>query len=76
MKSEMNKMEVTGKQNGAWSDVVFVLWAGGMALLSYSLVYALRKPFTAATFEGLDFSAWTTRRLPVSCRLRDISCPS
>lgn len=55
MKSEMNKMEVTGKQNGAWSDVVFVLWAGGMALLSYSLVYALRKPFTAATFEGLDF---------------------
>ena len=30
-------------------------WAGGAALLSYSLVYALRKPFTAATFDGLDF---------------------
>ena len=37
------------------SDVLFVLWAGGAALLSYSLVYALRKPFTAATFDGLDF---------------------
>ena len=24
-------------------------------MLSYSLVYALRKPFTAATFDGLDF---------------------
>ena len=36
------------------SDLVFILWAGGAALLSYSLVYALRKPFTAATFDGLD----------------------
>lgn len=35
------------------SDVLFVLWAGGAALLSYSLVYALRKPFTAAAFDGL-----------------------
>lgn len=33
---------------------LFVLWAGGTALLSYSLVYALRKPFTAAEFEGLQ----------------------
>lgn len=33
-------------------DWLFVLWAGGTALLSYSLVYALRKPFTAAEFEG------------------------
>lgn len=24
-------------------------------MLSYALVYALRKPFTAATFDGLDF---------------------
>ena len=37
------------------SDFLFVLWAGGAALLSYSLVYALRKPFTAATFDGMDF---------------------
>ena len=37
------------------SDVLFILWAGGAALLSYSLVYALRKPFTAAEFNGLDF---------------------
>lgn len=34
-------------------DWLFVFWAGGTALLSYSLVYALRKPFTAAEFEGL-----------------------
>lgn len=36
------------------SDFLFILWAGGAALLSYSLVYALRKPFTAATFEGME----------------------
>ena len=42
-------------QKKALSDVLFILWAGGAALLSYSLVYALRKPFTAATFDGLDF---------------------
>ena len=35
-------------------DWLFVLWAGGTALLSYSLVYALRKPFTAAEFEGFQ----------------------
>lgn len=34
------------------SDFLFILWAGGAALLSYSLVYALRKPFTAAAFDG------------------------
>lgn len=37
------------------SSFLFILWAGGAALLSYSLVYALRKPFTAATFDGMDF---------------------
>ena len=36
------------------SDLLFILWAGGAALLSYALVYALRKPFTAATFDGLE----------------------
>ena len=35
-------------------DWLFVLWAGGTAQLSYSLVYALRKPFTAAEFDGLQ----------------------
>lgn len=35
-------------------DLLFILWAGGAALLSYSLVYALRKPFTAASFEGME----------------------
>ena len=38
----------------ALPDWLFVLWAGGTALLSYSLVYALRKPFTAAEFTGLQ----------------------
>lgn len=47
------------------SDLVFILWAGGAALLSYSLVYALRKPFTAASFDGmeafgLDYKVLTT----------------
>lgn len=41
--------------NKRLSDAWFVIWAGSAALLSYSLVYALRKPFTAATFDGLDF---------------------
>ncbi|MCC8173459.1 MAG: DUF5690 family protein [Odoribacter sp.] len=35
-----------------FKEVTFVLWAGLLALFSYSLVYALRKPFTAATFDG------------------------
>lgn len=36
------------------SNLLFILWAGGAALLSYSLVYALRKPYTAATFDELE----------------------
>jgi hypothetical protein len=40
-------------KNSSMPDWLFVFWAGGTALLSYSLVYALRKPFTAAEFEGL-----------------------
>ncbi len=46
--------QAAGKR--ALPDWLFILWAGGTALLSYSLVYALRKPFTAAEFEGL--TAW------------------
>ena len=45
---------VKNKVKGPMPDWLFVLWAGGTALLSYSLVYALRKPFTAAEFEGLQ----------------------
>lgn len=48
-----NKTTIISKKK--LSDFLFILWAGGTALLSYSLVYALRKPFTAATFDGLDF---------------------
>ena len=40
-------------KNRNLSEVLLILWAGGAALLSYSLVYALRKPYTAASFEGL-----------------------
>lgn len=42
------------KEKKPMPDWIFVLWAGGTAILSYSLVYALRKPFTAAEFEGLQ----------------------
>lgn len=36
------------------ADLLFILWAGGAVLLSYSLVYALRKPYTAAAFADLE----------------------
>lgn len=52
------KMQKTMEQiakNKRWEDLLIILWAGGAALLSYSLVYALRKPYTAASFEGLAF---------------------
>lgn len=48
-------MEAKSETNKRMSNFLFILWAGGAALLSYSLVYALRKPFTAATFDGMDF---------------------
>ena len=48
-------MEAKSETNKQMSNFLFILWAGGAALLSYSLVYALRKPFTAATFDGMDF---------------------
>lgn len=46
-------MEET-KKSGKGSDILFIIWAGGAALLSYSLVYALRKPYTAASFDGME----------------------
>lgn len=51
----INELKKSISSNRKLSDVLFIFWAGGAALLSYSLVYALRKPFTAATFDGLDF---------------------
>lgn len=47
-------METISK-NKKLSEALLILWAGGAALLSYSLVYALRKPYTAASFDGLTF---------------------
>lgn len=52
---EYKRTKKSISSNRKLSDVLFIFWAGGAALLSYSLVYALRKPFTAATFDGLDF---------------------
>lgn len=37
-----------------YASLLFILWAGGAALLSYSLVYALRKPFTSASFNEME----------------------
>lgn len=51
MKSKQQTMSPSRKR---FSDLLFILWAGGAALLSYSLVYALRKPYTAAAFEDLE----------------------
>ena len=51
MANMMQSAKAAGKSMPDW---MFVIWAGGTALVSYSLVYALRKPFTAAEFEGLQ----------------------
>lgn len=36
------------------NEILFILWGGGGALFAYFLVYALRKAFTAATFDGYE----------------------
>ena len=54
MKQNVNKLHNLKSVASYMPDWLFVLWAGGTALLSYSLVYALRKPFTAAEFDGLQ----------------------
>lgn len=36
------------------SNILFVLWGGAAALLYYSLVYALPKPYTAAGSDGRE----------------------
>lgn len=50
-----NFLQINETTQKRLSDFLFILWAGGAALLSYSLVYALRKPFTAASFENVEF---------------------
>lgn len=50
----MDKVQAKTNSQKRLSDFLFILWAGGAALLSYSLVYALRKPYTAATFDGFE----------------------
>ncbi len=48
-------MEFLKTKNRHLNNFIFIIWAGGTALLSYSLIYALRKPYTAASFDDLDF---------------------
>lgn len=50
-----NILQINNSSQKRLSDFLFILWAGGAALLSYSLVYTLRKPFTAASFENAEF---------------------
>lgn len=50
----MDKVQAKTNSQKRLSDFLFILWAGGAALLSYSLVYALRKPYTAAMFDGFE----------------------
>ena len=50
-----NFLQISETTRKRLSDFLFILWAGGAALFSYSLVYALRKPFTAASFENAEF---------------------
>ncbi|MCS7020092.1 MAG: DUF5690 family protein [Bernardetiaceae bacterium] len=38
------------------SPAAFSLYAAGAAFCAYTCIFALRKPFTAATFEGLSFA--------------------
>lgn len=61
-------MEAKSETNKPISNFLFILWAGGTALLSYSLVYALRKPFTAATFDGMDFFGMDYKVATTSCK--------
>ena len=48
-------MEAKSETNKPISNFLFILWAGGTALLSYSLVYALRKPFKSSATSSLSF---------------------
>lgn len=41
-----------GKTERHTPDWLFILWMGGTALLSYSLVYALRKPLLLLSLKG------------------------
>ena len=54
MNDRLHKLLALKTRKENMPDWMFVAWAGGTALLSYSLVYALRKPFTAAEFDGLE----------------------
>ena len=68
--------EAISKQssNRRLADFLFILWAGGAALLSYSLVYALRKPFTAATFDGIEAFGFDYKVLVTIIQIGRASC--
>jgi MFS family permease len=54
MKAKVHRPEISLLKSG--SSLFFIIWAGGGVLVAYFLVYALRKAFTASTFDG--FSLW------------------
>ena len=54
-------MEAKSETNKPISNFLFILWAGGTALLSYSLVYALRKPLRLPLLTEWTFSEWITK---------------
>ena len=49
-----NEQQTKNPSRKRLSDFLFILWAGGAALLSYSLGYALRRPYTPAAFEVVE----------------------
>ncbi len=63
-------------QSKRLADALFILWAGGAALLSYSLVYALPSRLRLRASTGSTSSGWITRRQPASCRFPAILFPS
>ena len=56
------------------SDLLFIFYAGGAALLSYSLVYALRKPLLHST--AWNCSAWIIKWQQASFRYSGTWYPS
>ena len=51
----MKTPEVSTRQKTNREEIRFVLFAAFAAFITYLSMYAFRKPFTAATFDGLSF---------------------
>ncbi|MDR1918738.1 MAG: DUF5690 family protein, partial [Tannerellaceae bacterium] len=55
--------------NNKRTNLLFIVWAGGGVLVAYFLVYALRKAFTAATFEGLSLGGMDYKVVLSICQI-------